>query len=304
MDWDLAPGELIRRKDLHARFGGNGQGGIAPLAGSPQVLVFSDPTSGAKYGYHDRWEDGVFHYTGEGQVGDQRMTNGNKAVLQHAADGRSLRVFKGVRGTVRYLDEFQLDADPWYPSTARDRNGAMRQVIIFRLRPTDMTLWPKRRKKGRPADLGEDYAPADENSAAAPRDPFTIDPDTVDRGLRGHAVTQNRLAEFLRAHRISPRRPGPSDPDFDLAWAHSGWWFVAEVKSLTATNETKQLRLGLGQVLDYQDRLLARHPKVRAVLAVEKRPNDDRWLQLCERHEVTLVWPDVFGTLLESRLVA
>ena len=65
----------------------------------------------------------------------------------------------------------------------------------------------------------------------------------------------------------------------------------------------KQLRLGLGQVLDYQDRLLTRHSQVRAILAVEHRPTDDRWLQLCERHEVTLVWPDTFATVLEGRLV-
>ena len=65
MSWDLEAGDLIRRTDFHARFRGSGQGGIAPLASSPNVLVFSDPASGAQYGYHDRWEDGVFHYTGE-----------------------------------------------------------------------------------------------------------------------------------------------------------------------------------------------------------------------------------------------
>jgi hypothetical protein len=69
------------------------------------------------------------------------------------------------------------------------------------------------------------------------------------------------------------------------------------------TNEDKQLRLGLGQVLDYQDQLMARHSRVRAVLAVERRPTDDRWLQLRERHEVTLVWPETFGTVIEGRLV-
>lgn len=301
--WDLKAGDLIRRMDLHAKFKGSGQGGIAPLASSPNVLVFSDPASGARYGYNDRWEDGVFYYTGEGQVGDQRMTHGNKAILQHAQDGRALRVFKGVRGTVRYLDEFELDGDPWYPSVARDRIGAMRQVIVFRLRPVDMTLWARTPRRRR-VELGETYVPVDESKSAAARDPFTVDPDLVDRGLRGHAATQNALARFLAGQGIAARRPSASEPDFDLAWVHRGWWYVAEVKSLTGANETKQLRLALGQVLDYQDRLLTRHSNVRAVVVVERRPTDSRWIQLCERHEVTLVWPEVLETVLLPRLVA
>lgn len=302
MAWDLAPGELIKRTGVHARYGGGRQGGIAPSTVSPNVLVFSDPASGAKFGYHDRWEDGVFHYTGEGQVGEQLMNHGNKAILQHTDDGRALRVFKGVRGVVRYLGEFELDEDPWYWSVAEDRNHRRRKVIVFRLRPIDMTLWARTPKRKR-QELGDTYVPVDETTKTAPRDPFSPDPDLVDRGLRGHATTQNALAAFLAEHGIAARRPKPAEPDFDLAWSHGGWWYVTEVKSLTGTNETKQLRLGLGQVLDYQDRLLTRHSRVRAILAVEHRPTDDRWLQLCERHEVTLVWPETFPTILEPRLV-
>jgi hypothetical protein len=302
--WELLPGAIVRRADLHARLGGNGQSGIAPLSRSPEVLLFSDENSGARYGYHDRWQDGVFHYTGEGQVGDQQMTRGNRAILNHARDGRALRVFKGVSGTVRYLDEFELDADPWYRQPARDRDRALRQVIVFRMRPKNMTLWPRGPRPRRTVELGGVYARADEAAATAPRNPFAVDPDIIDRGLRGHAVTQNALADYLVAHRIAPRSPQTADPSFDLAWRTGGWWYVCEVKSLTGVNEAKQLRLGLGQVLDYQDQLLSRHAKVRAVLAVERRPEDDRWLQLCERHEVTLVWPEVFGTVLEARLVS
>jgi hypothetical protein len=231
------------------------------------------------------------------------MTRGNRAILQHSEDGRALRVFKDVKEIVRYLDEFELDADPWYPSVARDRTGAMRQVIVFRLRPLDMTLWARTPRRRR-TELGTAYIPADEAAAAAPRDPFSVDPDLVDRGLRGHAKTQNALAAFLAGQGMTPCRPSPGEPDFDLAWVHSGWWYVAEVKSMTGANETKQLRLALGQVLDYQDRLLTRHSRVRAILAVERRPTDSRWIQLCERHEVTLVWPETFQTVLQARLVA
>jgi hypothetical protein len=94
----------------------------------------------------------------------------------------------------------------------------------------------------------------------------------------------------------------PRDPDFDIGWRHRGFTYVGEVKSLTKANETKQLRLGLGQVLDYQDELLAHEPNVLAVLIVERRPTDDRWLLLCQRLGVLIIWPEVFDSGLSPVL--
>src|SRR6202165_5139405 len=135
--WTLEPGDSIRRKDLHLRFGGAGQGGIEPSARTPNVFIFSDPHAGEKYGYvYDRWQDGVFHYTGDGQVGDQVMKYGNRAIRDHKKDGRALRVFKGVRGTVTYQGEFEVAADPFYVAEARDKfSDRVRKVFVFRLVP-------------------------------------------------------------------------------------------------------------------------------------------------------------------------
>jgi hypothetical protein len=44
--WTLSPGEAIGRVDLHAAYGGGRQGGIAPSARTPNVLIFRDPASG------------------------------------------------------------------------------------------------------------------------------------------------------------------------------------------------------------------------------------------------------------------
>lgn len=133
--------------------------------------------------------------------------------------------------------------------------------------------------------------------------PFAVDPDKIDRGTLGHVVTQHALADFLSRRGIEPRRPRvPRDPDFDIGWRHRGFTYVGEVKSLTKANETKQLRLGLGQVLDYQDELLAHEPNVLAVLIVERRPTDDRWLLLCQRLGVLIIWPEVFDSGLSPVL--
>ena len=63
-------------------------------------------------------------------------------------------------------------------------------------------------------------------------------------------------------------------------------------------NSTRQLRLGLGQVLDYQDSMLVSHPAVRAALALSAPPDDRRWIDLCLRNGVVLLWPATFAELL------
>ncbi len=56
-----------RRTDLHARFGGNAQSGIAPCAEHPCVFLFT-ARAGEQYGYQDRWLSAtLFSYTGEGK---------------------------------------------------------------------------------------------------------------------------------------------------------------------------------------------------------------------------------------------
>jgi hypothetical protein len=137
--WTLRPGDTVVRKELHRVLGGGGQGGIEPSAKTPNVFIFSDPKAGEQYGYtYDRWRDGVFHFTGDGQVGDQVMKFGNRAIRDYRRNERALRVFDGVRGTVTYQGEFELAADPFYIAEARDRlSERARKVIVFRLVPID-----------------------------------------------------------------------------------------------------------------------------------------------------------------------
>jgi hypothetical protein len=107
------------------------------------VLIFSDAKAGVQHGYFDDWQaDGSFHYTGEGQLGDQQMVAGNAAILNHVRDGRSLRVFDGVRGVVKYVGEFVVDpADPSYQRNAPQTGGeSLRKVIVFRLRPQSISV--------------------------------------------------------------------------------------------------------------------------------------------------------------------
>jgi hypothetical protein len=140
--------------------------------------------------------------------------------------------------------------------------------------------------------VGTEYQRAIEDQAVAERDPFAVDPSIVERGIRGHAATQNQLAEAVAAAGMCPRSPSALEPNFDLAWTNGSTIWVAEVKSLTMVNEEKQLRLGLGQVLRYAHLLARIHSiPVRPVLAVEGQPSSNDWAELCANHNVLLLWP-------------
>jgi hypothetical protein len=148
-----------------------------------------------------------------------------------------------------------------------------------------------------PIEVFPDYQAADETPATQPRELFYVDPNEVDRALGAHATTQNALAAWVRSKGMTPLRPGGSVANFDLAWDDGATFNVAEVKSLTRTNETGQLRLGLGQVLHYMMLLGANGRPVRAILVTERAPADQRWTSLCAAHGVVLVWPGEFDRL-------
>ena len=137
--------------------------------------------------------------------------------------------------------------------------------------------------------FGAPYRQAQVTKLPGSPEPFSVDPALVERGLRGHADTQNELASVLRNAGIEPRSFLPTEPNFDLAWQRDETVFVAEVKSTTTDNEEEQLRLGLGQVLRYRQLLSALgHERVVAVLVPERQPRDPSWRKLCQELGVVL----------------
>ncbi|RNL97719.1 hypothetical protein EFE23_18070 [Micromonospora solifontis] len=89
----------------------------------------------------------------------------------------------------------------------------------------------------------------------------------------------------------------------DLAWRDAeGRQFIAEVKSLVGGNDLEQLRLGLGQVLEYRNRLASHQVPVTAMLVVSAVV-DPVWRDICAENSVLLLsgedseamWSEVFG---------
>jgi 5-methylcytosine-specific restriction protein A len=136
MPYGFEPGRVYnRRADIHARFGGQQQGGIVTPSSHPLVIIITGE-EGLEHGYADReLPDGTFEYFGEGQVGDMQWVRGNKAIREHSAEGKSLLLFRKTAQGVRFLNEMVYIGDHF--ERAPDRNGDDRAAIVFELKTLD-----------------------------------------------------------------------------------------------------------------------------------------------------------------------
>ena len=124
-----------RQKDLHDKFGGNRQSGIATCANYPIVFLFKSP-SGETYGYQDGWvSEDIYQYTGEGQFGNMELVRGNLAIKEHKSRGKQLHLFEKTKagsGMYQYLGVFEYKSHIFRP--ALDHDEKKRNAIIFELR--------------------------------------------------------------------------------------------------------------------------------------------------------------------------
>jgi hypothetical protein len=287
--WDLRAGESIQRKALHDRYGGRTQGGIAPSLRSPNVMIFSEAESGEPHGYIDEWRsDGCFHYTGEGQKGDQVMKSGNAAILRHAEEGRALRLFDGARGRVTYEGEFELALDPpFYTADAQEsRTGRTRTVIVFRLRPIELPAATVRSTLDAVAQPGVSHVDVEqqwtEKAFIAPgRKEYEAE--------RREQALVLAFRDFLegKGHDVDRLKivpPGEAKPLFcDLFDNSANTLYEAK-----GSVERGSVRMAVGQLLDYS-RFVEPQPSLVVLLPAEPR-EDLRALLTSAR--IGLVWRD------------
>lgn len=290
-DWRLEPGERIERAALQAEYGGRTQGSIGPSRKSPNVLIFSDPIAGEPHGYYDGWQkDDCFHYTGEGQYGDQQMKSGNAAIFNHEAEGRALRVFEGARGTVTYVDEFELDdARPYYWTDAPETGGGpRRQVVVFRLRPKHVEPGKPSMKLAPVLDgpISDDVPIELQHSERAfvspSREPYEAERREQRLVLELETYLRRRNHEVSRK-RIIP--PGEARPLFtDLYDATTGT--LVEAKG---TVERNAIRMAIGQLADYRRFVEDGQPRHLAVLVPSQPRSDLR--KLLASQGIELIYP-------------
>jgi 5-methylcytosine-specific restriction protein A len=139
MAWGFEVGRTYnRRRDIHARLGGQQQGGIITPSRTPIVILITG-AEGAAHGYSDRQRaDGVFEYFGEGQSGDMEFVRGNAAILNHAREGKDLLLFSKQREGLRFEGVYVCEG--FHRESAPDTQGNVRSAIVFELRPLEAVI--------------------------------------------------------------------------------------------------------------------------------------------------------------------
>jgi 5-methylcytosine-specific restriction protein A len=123
--------EYRRKTEIHGLYKGQAQGGISTPASFPFVFLFTSD-NGEKYGYKDEYRDGVFWYTGEGQVGDMVMAKGNRAILDHVNNNKIILMFEYTKkAVVRFVGE--AECIDYHEDSRPDSNGNIRKAFVFHL---------------------------------------------------------------------------------------------------------------------------------------------------------------------------
>ena len=125
-------------------------------------------------------------------------------------------------------------------------------------------------------------------------DVLKVDWDRIDAATAAHEETIRALIAHLRQEDIEVRGPWRGGPRFDAGWTRGRTVYIAEVKSLLGARQDQQIRLGLGQLLDYEYRIPKGMGRVVPVLVLERRPTSDHWAGLCASHGVCLTWAPQF----------
>jgi hypothetical protein len=247
----LTSGEQLPRRAVHARFGGNLQGGIAPSRKALVVMFFTDPVTGHRHGYYDGLDqEGYFEYVGEGQRGDQQLTKGNKAILEHAATGRSLEGFLARGKVVTYLGEFRLHDHYFRDAHETGDQTTLRQVVVFRLEsiaplPVDLP----------PTPVTPSHRPVVDEVAvegAHTEGSFLVPGHEAYPAERREAELVRRYRAYLESqhHTVSRLRVVPPT---ELAPLYSDLWDTTDQELIEAKASVtrEQVRMAVGQLLDY-----------------------------------------------------
>lgn len=287
---DLVIGQTLPRREVHRKYRGQQRGGIATPSSLNAVFFFTEPEKGRRHGYYDGMAaDGCFHYVGEGQRGDQTFERGNKAILNHRANGKTLEGFLTKGTSATYLGEFELEGH--YATDAHESGDpdTLRQVVVFRLRalgelpvklpPLPFAPAPKPRTDVVPVEMHNT-----ERAFVSPdREPYEFE--------RREAALVQSYRRYLESEgcdvgrlRIVP--PGESRPLYSDLWNETNEDLI-EAKS-TVTRD--QIRQAIGQLLDY-GRFV---PGATRTILVPSRPRQDL-LDYVASVGVGVVFPDKGG---------
>jgi hypothetical protein len=267
---------------VHARYGGRVQTGISPSSQSDVVMFFIHASGDSDADAFTGWGgDGLLHYVGEGSSGDQRMTQGNKAIVNHRGDRRSLEGFLVNRSDVTYLGEFEFVSSYLIDGPDGLNPHLLRQMIVFQLRnlsdlPVDLPQTPFSPVSTPRIDVTErDFTPHLEVRLSRHQ------PTREASLVGGYAQHLQRRGHQVKRLRIVP--PDEAQPMITDLWDETGRELV-EAKT-SATRD--QVRMAIATLMDYARFV----PDASLALLVPNRPRPDL-VRLLHHAGVAVIYQD------------
>ena len=131
----LEPGDKLSNDELCAIFLCGPQGGMRRSKRTNTLVLICNHVDSI---YDDRWVDGVLHYTGMGQKGEQSLDfMQNKTLAESQRNGVAVHLFEVFTPKPRvytYVGEVRLAAEP-YQETQPDEDRNDRKVWVFPIAP-------------------------------------------------------------------------------------------------------------------------------------------------------------------------
>jgi len=288
-DFDLIPGEVYEREELHAQLDAPRTGRISRSKTHNVALLFTDQDSAP---YLDGWcGEQSFYYVGD-DTKRQPLLAGRNA----ARDNLRLLLFKVHGKHVIYAGEFTTTNDPGYVTVDTldsGRKGApMRTSLVFRLRPVDArtsrqvllhdsSLLPTGRVSRPLISVLPIENAASEPCQANPRLRLS-DQERQERKMAlNYASYLKELGRSVVRHRVIL----PDDPVPLLTRLYTTTTDTLTETRCDATREA--VRSAIGQLLDLKR--IFTTAKLELLLPVTPRPD---LMELLHSQGITVVWPE------------
>ena len=274
--WPPEVGEKRTKFEFHASqfegrpVKGNRNAGITTCLGEDELLVFMG-VRGQDSGYeHDGFlPDGRVSYTGQGQVGNQRLHDGaNAQVVEFSRAGKPTRFFVQVEENApyEYLGLARLDEEPEW-KRGKDRNDDERDVVVFTFRFLEKRDDHSRWLVEHPAPVRsseQDWVPPDDTEVE-------VAPSGGGVAERTEHTLQKDFGNWLRAAGHQVKRTTIEGQHPDLVDRTDG--LVIEAKGSASR---PAVRLAIGQVLDYADAFRRAGEPLEPAILLPAKPDQAR----------------------------
>ena len=128
----LREGEVLTSEELSRLFKCSTYGGMRRSHRTNSLVLIAKESGGP---YFDRWENNVFHYTGMGMVGPQKLDGTqNKTLAESDTNGVAVFLFENPEPNKYFFAGRVALASAPYSETQPDKYGSKRQVWVFPLR--------------------------------------------------------------------------------------------------------------------------------------------------------------------------